>query len=57
MQISAWAVTRTIYIIQMKTIALFWNYIFNKNTPEGVYAGGVDVRKNYWYVEWEWKVE
>ena len=29
----------------------------NKKTPEGVYAGCVGVRKNYRYVEWQWKVE
>ena len=29
----------------------------NKKTPEGVYAGYVGVRKNYRYVEWQWKVE
>ena len=29
----------------------------NKTTPEGVYAGCVGVRKNYRYVEWQWKVE
>ena len=29
----------------------------NKKTPEGVYAGCVGVRKNYQYVEWQWKVE
>ena len=23
----------------------------------GIYAGYVGVRKNYWYVEWQWKVE
>ena len=31
--------------------------IHNKKTPEGVYAGCVGVRKNYRYVEWQWKVE
>ena len=30
-------------------------YIFNKKTPEGLYAGCVDVSKNY--VEGHWKVE
>ena len=29
----------------------------NKKTPKGVYAGCVGVRKNYRYVEWQWKVE
>ena len=29
----------------------------NKKTPEGAYAGCVGVRKNYRYVEWQWKVE
>ena len=29
----------------------------NKKTPEGVHAGCVGVRKNYHYVEWQWKVE
>ena len=29
----------------------------NKKTPEGVYAGCVGVRKNYRYVEWQWKIE
>ena len=28
----------------------------NKKTPEGVYAGFVGLRKNYGYVEWQWKV-
>ena len=32
-------------------------YTLNKKTPEGVYAGCVGVRKNYRYVEWQWKVE
>ena len=31
-----------------------WNFILNKKTPEGVYAGCVGVSKNY--VEWHWKV-
>ena len=31
--------------------------IHNKKAPEGVYAGCLGVRKNYWYVEWQWKVE
>ena len=31
--------------------------IYNKKTPEDVYAGCVGVRKNYRYVEWQWKVE
>ena len=36
----------------------FYLYIYNnKKTPEGVYAGCVAVIKNYWYVEWQWKVE
>ena len=29
----------------------------NKKTPEGVFAGCVGVRKNYRYVEWQWKIE
>ena len=29
----------------------------NKKTPEDVYAGCVGVRKNYRFVEWQWKVE
>ena len=29
----------------------------NKKTPEGVYAECVGVRKNYRYVEWQWKIE
>ena len=29
----------------------------NKNTPKGVYAGCVGVRKNYRYVQWQWKAE
>ena len=29
----------------------------NKKTLEGVFAGCVGVRKNYRYVEWQWKVE
>ena len=29
----------------------------NKKTPEGVYAGCVGVRKNYRYVERQWKIE
>ena len=29
----------------------------NKKTPEGVYAGCFGVRKNYRYVEWQWKIE
>ena len=33
------------------------NILKNKKTPEGVYAGCVGVRKNYRYVEWQWKVE
>ena len=43
----------------------YWEYAIgrgcnkkaNKKTPEGVYAGCVGVRKNYRYVEWQWKVE
>ena len=29
----------------------------NKKTTEGVYEGCVGVRKNYRYVQWQWKVE
>ena len=29
----------------------------HKKTPEGVYAGCIGARKNYRYVEWQWKVE
>ena len=29
----------------------------NKKTPEGAHAGRVGLRKNYGYVEWQWKVE
>ena len=29
----------------------------NKKKPEGVYAECIGVRKNYRYVEWQWKVE
>ena len=35
----------------------FRGFNANKKTPEGVYAGCVGVRKNYRYVEWQWKVE
>ena len=31
--------------------------VLNKKTPEGAYAGCIDVRKNYRYVGWQWKVE
>ena len=31
--------------------------MYNKKTPEGVYAGCVGVRKSYRSVEWQWKVE
>ena len=31
--------------------------IHNKETPEGVYAGCVGVRKNCQYVQWQWKVD
>ena len=37
--------------------AFFYSQNYNKKTPEGVYAGCVGVRKNYRYVQWQWKVE
>ena len=33
------------------------NLARNKKTPEGVYAGCLGVRKNYQYVQWQWKGE
>ena len=37
-----------------------WRWDVKKKKQEdarGVYAGCVGVRKNYRYVEWQWKVE
>ena len=31
--------------------------IYTERFDEGVYAGCVGVRKNYRYVEWQWKIE
>ena len=43
----------------LSVVCIFRNKTINgnKKTPEGVYAGCVGVRKNYRYVEWQWKVE
>ena len=36
---------------------LCYTFFSLDKTPEGAYAGCVGVRKNYHYVEWQWKVE
>ena len=41
--------------VDRNAIKLF-QFVMNKKTPEGAYAGFVGLRKNYGYVGWKWKL-